>query len=187
VDRVLAAAATALGVELTAVEELSRGRSLVLRAWAGDRPVVLKVPLHSGPEQARELAALRVLGGAPGAVPLLAEAGGGTDPPVLVLADLGSGPSMADALLGSDPAVAEAALGAWATALGALQAATTGRRDAFVAELARLSPLGPGRRPAGRPRGRDRRRPPPRVRRPPAAAGPRLPLTLAPVSRWLRR
>ena len=84
-DRVLSAAGAALGVELTGVRELSRGRSLVLRALAGDRPVVVKAPLETGPGPARELAALRVLGGVPGAVPLLAEA---DDPPVLVLADL---------------------------------------------------------------------------------------------------
>ncbi|HVD29333.1 MAG TPA: hypothetical protein VNC79_12670, partial [Mycobacteriales bacterium] len=96
----LAAAGAALGVALTGAQELSRGRSLVLRAWAGDRPVVLKAPLQAGPGPARELAALRVLGGVPGAVALLAEA---DDPPVLVLADLGNGPSVADALLGADP------------------------------------------------------------------------------------
>jgi hypothetical protein len=109
----------------------------VLRAWAGDRPVVLKAPLQAGPGPARELAALRVLGGVPGAVPLLAEA---DDPPVLVLADLGNGPSVADALLGADPAAAVAALGDWADALGRLQAATTDRRDAFATELAPLPP-----------------------------------------------
>lgn len=140
VYRILTAAAAALDAELTDVEELSRGRSLVLRARAGDRSVILKAPLESGPGSARELAALRVLRDLPGVVPLLAEA---DDPPVLVLADLGTGPSVADALLGRDPAVAEAALGAWATALGTLQAATTGRRDAFAAALAELSPLGP--------------------------------------------
>jgi len=75
--------------------------------------VVVKAPLETGPGQARERAALRVLGGVPGAVPLLAEA---ADPPVLVLADLGDGPSLADMLLGTDPAAAEAALGDWASA-----------------------------------------------------------------------
>jgi hypothetical protein len=140
VDRIVAAAAAALGVKLTEVEELSRGRSLVLRARAGDRSVVLKAPLESGPGPARELAALRLLRGLPGVPPLLAEV---ADPPVLVLADLGAGPSVADALLGADPATAEAALGSWATALGRLQAATADRRDAFAAALAELSPLGP--------------------------------------------
>jgi hypothetical protein len=138
VDRVLAAAGAALGTGLTDVEELSRGRTLVLRARAGDgRSVILKSPLEAGP--AREPAALRVLRGVPGVATLLAEA---SDPPVLVLADLGTGASVADALLGTDPAAAEAALGAWATALGTLQAATGDRRDAFAAALAELSPLG---------------------------------------------
>jgi hypothetical protein len=137
VDRVLSAAGAALGVELTGVRELSRGRSLVLRALAGDRPVVVKAPLETGPGPARELAALRVLGGVPGAVPLLAEA---DDPPVLVLADLGDGPSLADALLGGDPAVAEAALGDWAETLGRLQAASADRGDAFATGLGSLPP-----------------------------------------------
>jgi hypothetical protein len=77
-DRILAAAGAALGVAVTGAQELSRRRSrrrsLVLRALAGDRPVVLKAPLETGPGPARELAALRVLGGVPGAVPLLAQA-----------------------------------------------------------------------------------------------------------------
>jgi hypothetical protein len=139
-DRVLAAAGAALGVELTGADELSRGRSLVLRARAGDRSVILKAPLESGPGPARELAALRALRGVPGAVPLLAEV---DDPPVLVLADLGTGPSLADALLGADPEAAAAALGDWAETLGTLQAATPDRGDEFAAGLAELSPLGP--------------------------------------------
>ena len=118
-DPVLAAA-TALGVTLTGVQELSRGRSLVLRARAGDRSVVLKAPLEAGPGPAGERAALRALSGVPGAVPLLAET---DDPPVLVLADLGDGPSLADALLGADPVAAEAALGDWA-ASGATSSTT---------------------------------------------------------------
>jgi hypothetical protein len=139
VDGILAAAGAALGEQLTGAQELGRGRSLVLRARAGERTVVLKAPLETGPGPARELAALRTVRGLPGVLPLLAEAG---DPPVLVLADLGSGPSVADALLGSDPVAAEEALAAWATALGTLQAATTERSGAFAAELASLYPLG---------------------------------------------
>ncbi len=140
VDDVLAASGAALGVRLTDAEELSRGRSLVLRARAGDQTVILKAPLESGPGPARELAALRTVRGLPGVLPLLAEA---ADPPVLVLADLGSGPSVADALLGADPAAAEEALAGWATALGTLHAAAAGRGAAFAAELAALSPLEP--------------------------------------------
>ncbi|HEY6744850.1 MAG TPA: hypothetical protein VI357_03945 [Mycobacteriales bacterium] len=138
---VLAAAAAALGTELTGGETLGGSdRSLVLRATAGDRPVVLKAPLDSGPGPVRELAALRLLAGVPGVVRLLAESG---DPPVLVLEDLGPGPSLADALLGSDPAAAQAALDGWAGTLGAVQAATAGLGAAFAAGLAELSRLGP--------------------------------------------
>jgi hypothetical protein len=58
---------------------------------------------------------------------------------VLVLADLGDGPSLADALLGGDPAAAEVALGDWAATLGRLQAATTDRGDAFATGLGPLA------------------------------------------------
>jgi hypothetical protein len=136
---VLAAAGAALGVPLTGAEKLGGSdRSLVLRATAGDRRVVVKVPLGSGDGPVRELAALRL--GLPGAVRLLAEC---DDPPVLVLEDLGPGPTLADALLGRDPAAAQDALDGWAGTLGTLQAATTGLGDAFAAALAELSPLGP--------------------------------------------
>jgi hypothetical protein len=140
---VRAAAAAALGVDaLTGVEDLGgSGRSLVLRARAGDRPVVVKAAVEAGPGPVRERAALQVLAGAgvPGVPRLLATA---DDPPLIVLEDLGSGPNVADALLGTDPDTAAAALADWAGALGALQAATTGLRDRFAAELAALSPLG---------------------------------------------
>ena len=59
---------------------------------------------------------------------------------MLVLADLGDGPSLADALLGADPAVAEAALGDWAETLGRLQAASADRGDAFATGLGSLPP-----------------------------------------------
>jgi hypothetical protein len=141
VTAVLAAAGAALGTELTGGEVLGgSSRSLVLRATAGDRPVVLKAPLECGSGPVRELAALRLLTGVPGVVRLLAES---DDPPVLVLEDLGAGPSLADALLGADPAAAQAALDGWAGTLGTLQAATAGLGDAFAAGLAELSPLGP--------------------------------------------
>lgn len=138
---VLAAASAALGTALTAGATLGgSSRSLVLRATAGDHRYVLKAPLESGAGPVRERAALRVLRGVPGVPRLVATA---DDPPVLVLADLGAGPSLADALLGPDPVAAEAALTGWATALGTVQAATAGLGDAFAAELAALSPLGP--------------------------------------------
>lgn len=136
---VVAAGAAALGTELTAVEGLGGSdRSLVVRARSDTGSYVLKAPLRAG--SAREPAALRVLAGVPGVARLVAES---ADPPVLVLADLGTGPSLADLLLGTDPAAAQDALDAWADTLGAVQAASTGLRDAFEAELAALSPLGP--------------------------------------------
>lgn len=136
----------ALGpVRLTAAGRLAGGsdRSELLRAVTGNgRPVVLKAPLVSGDGPVREEAALRVLTayGVPGVVRLLAAA---PRPPVLVLSDAGTGPTLADLLLGTDPAAARAALLSWAGTLGALQAATTGLRAAYEAELAALSPLGP--------------------------------------------
>jgi hypothetical protein len=139
---VVAAAAAALGVpELTGAADLGgSSRSLVLRAWAGDRPVVIKAPLETGEGPVRELAALRTLAGVPGVPRLLATA---DHPPLVVLEDLGGGPSVADALLGADPAAAADAVADWAATLGTLQAATRGLRDRFAAELAAASPLGP--------------------------------------------
>jgi hypothetical protein len=58
VDGILAAAGAALGEQLTGAQELGRGRSLVLRARAGERTVVLKAPLETGPA-AETAAALR--------------------------------------------------------------------------------------------------------------------------------
>lgn len=137
------AAERALGTGLTAVERVPGGmHSVVLRARAGDRPVVVKAPQGSGEGGTRELAALRVLtaAGAAGVPALLAE---GEDPPLLVLTDLGPGPSLADALLGDDPAAAQDALDGWAAGLGRFQAATAGLRSAYESELAAVSPLGP--------------------------------------------
>jgi hypothetical protein len=81
----------------------------------------------------RESAALSVLGGRiPSAPTLLATV---ADPPLIVMADLGAGPSLADRLLGDDPAAAEAALRSWARALGRLHAATLEEGAAFAAAL----------------------------------------------------
>lgn len=77
----------------------------------GGETVVVKRPMD--PDAfARELQALRVL---PAAVrPALVAAGDD----VLVMEDLGPGPSLADVLLGRDPAAAESAVVAWAGTLG---------------------------------------------------------------------
>jgi hypothetical protein len=143
-ERLAASAARALGLTGGVVlgEELGGSqRSLVVRATADGRPVVLKLPLTDPEAATREEAALRVAAGsgAPGVVPLL---GVGEDPPVLVLADLGTAPTLADRLLGDDPAAATDALVAWGSAVGRLQAATADARPAFEAALASASPLG---------------------------------------------
>jgi len=77
------------------------------------------------------------------ALTLLAELGSNAGPRLfahgegfLVLEDLGRGPAVEDLLVGDDPAAATEALVALATAVGAMQAATHGREDAFHARLA---------------------------------------------------
>lgn len=146
------AAATALAPGLGRVsvlvgERLSGSdRSVVVRAVArteDDREhrVVLKQPATNGPGGVREEAALQLARryALPGVVPLL---GTCPDPPLLALADLGAGPTLADRLLADDPVAAEAAVLSWARAVGALQATTTGLRQSFLDEMAGLSPLG---------------------------------------------
>jgi len=143
------AAAAALSPTLGPVEVVlgerlpSSERAVVVRAVARDaggreQAVVLKAPCGAS---AREQAALRLLAEhqVPGVVRLLCSS---VDPPLLVLADGGSGPTLADRLLGDDPAAAEAAVLGWAAAVGGLQAATTGLRQAFTDELSAVSPLG---------------------------------------------
>jgi hypothetical protein len=150
-DALLAAAGRALEPVLGPVRVVAGAglsgsdRSSVLRArvltGGEDVPVVLKAPTGSGLGAAREEAALRLAArlGLPGPVRLLAAS---ADPPLLVLADAGPWPTLADHLLAPDAAAAEAALLRWAAAIGTLQAASAGCRAAFEQELAALSPFG---------------------------------------------
>lgn len=57
---------------------------------------------------------------------------------LLVLEDLGDGPSLADLLLGEDPIAADAALFAYSTSLGRLHARSAGKVQAFEAKLRSL-------------------------------------------------
>ena len=151
-DALLAAAERALEpllgpVRLVAGAALGGSdRSSVLRARVltdgGELRVVLKAPTGSGLGPVREEAALRVAArrGLPGPVRLLAAS---ADPPLLVLADAGAGPTLADRLLAPDAAAAEAALLRWAGAIGTLQAAGAHAHADFEEELAALSPFGP--------------------------------------------
>ena len=146
------AAAVALAPSLGRVsvlvgEQLSGSdRSVVVRAVARDENdqdhrVVLKQPATNGPGGVREEAALGLARRhtLPGVVPLL---GTCADPPLLALADLGAGSTLADRLLSDDPVAAEVAVLAWARAVGALQAKTTGLRQEFLDEMVGLSPWG---------------------------------------------
>lgn len=127
----LAAAGRVLGCELTAVQTLrGSGRTRVVRAAVDGGPRTLIVKEYA-PEYtdnwARESAALTALRGRGLPVPeLLASA---ADPPLVVLADAGAGPSLADALLGADAATATARLHAWTDALATLHIATKTRDE----------------------------------------------------------
>src|SRR4051812_17995450 len=129
VDALLAAAGRALEpvfgpVQLVAGAALGGSdRSSVVRARVrtdrGELPVVLKAPTGNEPGAVREEAALRLAArrSLPGPVRLLAAS---ADPPLLVLADAGTGPTLADHLLAPDAHAAEAALLRWAGAIGTL-------------------------------------------------------------------
>ncbi|WP_035856354.1 hypothetical protein [Cryptosporangium arvum] len=130
-------------VTLTPTTPLTSSRSTVFRAHL--RPagvlgsVVVKAPTGSAPW--RERAALDVLGraGVGGVPELLA---GSDDPPLIVLADAGTGPSLADRLLGTDPDAATDALLTWAGATATLQASTAGLAVPFTEALAAASAFG---------------------------------------------
>jgi hypothetical protein len=96
--------------------------------------VIGKLFTGSAEGHVRETAALACL---PPGLPvprLLAEQ---ARPPLLLVNDIGTGPSVADALLGPDPAVAAEAVSDWAAAIATLHAATLGVRETFAAELRR--------------------------------------------------
>ncbi|WP_339127757.1 hypothetical protein WJM95_02300 [Streptomyces sp. f51] len=130
---ILRAAGELLDVELSGPVDLGgSSRSTVLRcATAGGGSVIVKA-FTNEPESLRaftaEAAGLSL--GIAGPKVL------GVDPevPLLVMADLGTAPTLADVLLGNDPVVAESALLAWARGLGRLAAASVHRR----ADLTRL-------------------------------------------------
>jgi hypothetical protein len=98
--------------------------------------VIGKLFTGSADGHVRETAALASLPPGLPAPRLLADQ---ARPPLLLLNDIGEGPSVADALLGNDPAVAARAVSDWAAAIGTLHAATLGKPEAFIAELRRLA------------------------------------------------
>jgi hypothetical protein len=80
----------------------------------------------------REAAALSVCPAQAPTAQLVAES---TDPPLVVMTDVGTGPSVADALRGDDPAAAAEAVRQWATAMGRLHRCTLEHREQFRAAL----------------------------------------------------
>lgn len=86
-----------------------------LRRRSGHR-VTLKAPIGGGLGSARDQAALGLVAAAqaPGVVWLLATS---MDLALLVLADVGDGPTLADQLVADDPVVAETAVLTWAARL----------------------------------------------------------------------
>lgn len=129
-DQILDAAAALLGESLSDPADLGgSGRSTVLRARAASGRSVIVKAFTEEPEARRaftgEATGLSLKAGGPD---LLA-----ADPEqrLLVLADLGTAPTLADLLLGADPAAAERALLAWARGLGELAVAAAPRRAEF--------------------------------------------------------
>jgi hypothetical protein len=120
--------------ELTVLGELGgSNRSEVHRVRAGTDTVVVKRFTGDREGFPREAAALSVLPpGAPAPKILAVRA----EPPILVLADAGTGPSVADLLLADDPAAARDGLLGWAEAIARLHDCTVDRGDAFRAALA---------------------------------------------------
>jgi hypothetical protein len=112
-------------------------RSTVHRVSAGwpdgtRRSLIVKQYSGAGEGWVREAAALATLPANLAGPRTVAES---AEPAVLVVADLGPGGSVADALLGDDADAAEAALCSWARAIAALHTTTLGLREAFRAEL----------------------------------------------------
>jgi hypothetical protein len=133
-DQILHAAGELLGTTLTDPVDLGgSARSTVLRCWTTgggsvvvkayrDDPVALRCFTAEAAGLSLGLAGPKVLGIAP-------------EVPLVVMADLGEAPTLADVLLADDPKAAEEGVLAWARGLGRLAAGSVHRR----ADLAELS------------------------------------------------
>ncbi|MFJ9611600.1 hypothetical protein ACIRS1_35230 [Kitasatospora sp. NPDC101176] len=135
-DSIVRAAAELLDTGLSAPVDLGGSRrSTVLRCRTASGGSVIVKAYTEGPE-ARRCFAAEAAGLSFGlAGPELL----GADPkaPLLVMADLGDAPTLADVLLGSDRKAAEDGLVAWARELGRLAAKSAHRRDEFRKSWAR--------------------------------------------------
>lgn len=98
----------------------------------GTQTSVIAKQYSAGEGWVRESAALSVL---PSTVPAPRIVAAQSAPPVLIISDLGAGPSVAHALIGRDPDAAAQAVCAWARAMARLHGATRRLRLAFRAAL----------------------------------------------------
>jgi hypothetical protein len=122
-DHQLLDGATVLVGPCDLVQDLTfSSRAAVARLRLADGSTVIAKRLFSTEGLGNETEALRILPA--GSRPAFIAAGEG----VIVMEDLGDGPSLADVLLGSDAAAAEAALLGWARALGAALRPSLGDR-----------------------------------------------------------
>jgi hypothetical protein len=94
--------------------------------------LIAKLYTAAGESWVREVSALSVL---PADIPAPRLVASGGEPPIVVMTDVGTGGSVADALLGADPDEAARAVGEWAEAVAGLHSATAGLRAAFTAEV----------------------------------------------------
>ncbi|MER6297954.1 hypothetical protein ABT247_00065 [Kitasatospora sp. NPDC001539] len=135
-NEILRAAGELLGTRLCEPVGLGgSSRTTVLRCRTAEGRSVIVKAYTGGPDALRgftaEAAGLTLGLAGP---PLL-----GVDPevPLLVLADLGDSPTLADLLLGTDPKAAEEGLLAWARGLGTLAARSVGRDEELAGLWAR--------------------------------------------------
>ncbi|GAA3219550.1 hypothetical protein [Nonomuraea helvata] len=142
-EKILAAASAVLGERVSRPVDLGgSSRSHVLRCETGDGgTVVVKAYLDASGFGA-EVAGLPLGGGL--GPRLLA-----VDPsfPLIVMSDLGAGPSLADVLLGESADAAREGLLTWARTYGRIAVAGAGRRHEWERSRAAYSGDGAGRRP----------------------------------------
>jgi hypothetical protein len=117
------------------------GRSMVWRVQAqwpdsAESTVIVKRFADAGEWWMRESAAMAVL---PDDAPAARGIAESRHPPLLVMTDVGAGPSVADVLLGTEPEAAAEAVRQWAVAIATTHRTTLGLREGFRAALGQRS------------------------------------------------
>jgi Phosphotransferase enzyme family len=106
--------------------------------WPGqpETAVIVKTFIDAGESWVREAAALATVPRDGPTARLIAE---GAEPPIVVMTDVGTGTSVADALLGDDFDAGTEAVLSWAEAIATLHRTTLGARESFRAALSQRS------------------------------------------------